>query len=147
MYGLTWPRKFSPKQENQVKFTQMMCSCGHLDGMAIPQEKVMHDKSIEKKDFKAHWVKCHCSCCAKTLQSCLTLFDLMDCNPSGCSIHGILQARILEWVANSSSKGYSWPRDWTCVSYTSCIGRQVVFFFFFFFFFTTNATWEVQLNV
>ena len=40
---------------------------------------------------------------AKSLQSCLTLCDLMDCSPSGSSDHGILQARILEWVAMSSS--------------------------------------------
>ena len=37
---------------------------------------------------------------AKLLQSCLTLFDPMGCSPSGSSIHGILQARILEWVGN-----------------------------------------------
>ena len=38
--------------------------------------------------------------CAKLLQSCLTLFGPMGCSPSGSSIHGILQARILEWVGN-----------------------------------------------
>ena len=36
---------------------------------------------------------------AKLLQSCLTVCDLMDCGPPGSSIHGILQARIMEWVA------------------------------------------------
>ena len=40
----------------------------------------------------------------------------MDCSPPGCSIHGILQARILEWVAIPSSKGSSQPRDWTQIS-------------------------------
>ena len=40
----------------------------------------------------------------------------MDCSPPGSSVHGILQARILEWVAMSSSRGSSWPRDWTQVS-------------------------------
>ena len=40
--------------------------------------------------------------CAKSLQSCLTLFNLMDCSPPGSSAHGILQARILEWVAMPS---------------------------------------------
>ena len=39
--------------------------------------------------------------CAKSLQSCLTLCDLMDCSPPGSSVHGILQGRILEWVAIS----------------------------------------------
>ena len=40
----------------------------------------------------------------------------MDCNPPDSSVHGILQARIQKWVAISSSRGSSWPRDWTQVS-------------------------------
>ena len=49
---------------------------------------------------------------AKSLQSCPTLCDAMACSPSGSSVHGILQARILlEWVAISSSRGSSQPRD------------------------------------
>ena len=55
------------------------------------------------------------------------LFDPMDCSPPGSSVHGILQARILEWVAMPSSRGSSWPRDRTCISYISCIGRQVLY--------------------
>ena len=42
---------------------------------------------------------------AKSLQSCQTLCDPVDCNPPGSSVHGILQARIMEWVAISSSRG------------------------------------------
>ena len=42
------------------------------------------------------------------------------------SVHGILQARTLEWVAMPSSGRSSWPRDWTRVSYNSCIGKQVL---------------------
>ena len=42
--------------------------------------------------------------------------QLMDCSLPGSSLHGILQARILEWVAISFSRGSSWPRDWTRVS-------------------------------
>ena len=40
----------------------------------------------------------------------------MDCSPPGSSVHGILQARILEWVAISFSRGSFWPRDRNCVS-------------------------------
>ena len=47
----------------------------------------------------------------KVTQSCLTLCDPMDCSPPGSSVHGILQARILEWVAMPSSRGSSWLRD------------------------------------
>ena len=49
-------------------------------------------------------------------QSCLTLCDPMDCSPPGSSVHGILQARILEWVTMPSSGGSSRPRDQTQVS-------------------------------
>ena len=49
-------------------------------------------------------------------QSCLTLCDPMDCSLPGSSFHGILQARVLEWVAISFSRGSSQPRDGTQVS-------------------------------
>ena len=49
-------------------------------------------------------------------QSCPSLCDPMDCSPPGSSVHGILQARILEWVAISFSRRTSWPRDRTQVS-------------------------------
>ena len=52
--------------------------------------------------------------------------DPMNCSPPGSSVHGILQARIPEWIAMPSSWGSSWPGDWTCVSYSSCIGRRVL---------------------
>ena len=58
--------------------------------------------------------------CTKSLQSCPTLCHPMDCSPPGSFVHGILQARILEWVAMPSSRGSSRPRDRTCVSCDSC---------------------------
>ena len=63
----------------------------------------------------------------KSLQSCLTLCNSIDCNPPGSSVHGILQARILEGVAMSSSRGSFQLRDQTRVSYASCIGRWVLY--------------------
>ena len=53
---------------------------------------------------------------AQSLRSCVTLCDPRDCSPPGSSVHGILQARILQWVAMPSSRGSSWPRDWSHVS-------------------------------
>ena len=47
-----------------------------------------------------------CVCCAKSLQSCPTLCNPMNCSPPGSSVHGIFQARILEQVAISSSRGF-----------------------------------------
>ena len=57
-------------------------------------------------------------------QSCPSLWDSMDCNPPGYSVHGVLQARILKCVAISSSRGFSRSRDWTR---NSCIGRQILY--------------------
>ena len=57
-------------------------------------------------------------------KSCPLFCDPMDCNPPGSSVHGITQARILEWVAISLSSVSSQPRDQTCVS---CVGRQVLY--------------------
>ena len=53
---------------------------------------------------------------SESAQSCLTLLDPMDCSPPGSSVHGILQARILEWVAIPFSRRSSQPRDQTQVS-------------------------------
>ena len=61
-------------------------------------------------------------------QSCPTLRNNpLDCSPLGSSVHGIPQTRILEWVAISSSRGSSRPRDWTLMSCVSCIGRQILY--------------------
>ena len=51
----------------------------------------------------------------------------MDCSLPGSSVHGILQARILEWVAISSSRESSQLKDQTHVSYVSYFGRQVLY--------------------
>ena len=63
--------------------------------------------------------------CACSVAS--VIFDSLDCSTPGSSVHRILQARILAWVATPSSRGSSWPRDWICVSYASWIGRWVLY--------------------
>ena len=60
-------------------------------------------------------------------QSCPTLCNSMDSSPPGSSVCEILQARVLEWVALSSSKGSSQPRDLTLVSCSSCTGRWILY--------------------
>ena len=74
--------------------------------------------------------------CVKLLQLYPTLCDPMDYSTPGSSVHGILQARILEWVAVSSSRGSSQPRDQTCVS--CIVGR---------FFTTEPSSWLYFTNV
>ena len=59
--------------------------------------------------------------CAKSLQSCPTLCDPMDCSPPGSSVHVIPQARIVEWVAMPSSRGSSRLGNQTCISYVSLL--------------------------
>ena len=65
--------------------------------------------------------------CCYCVQSCLTLCHPMDCSLPGSSVHGIFQARILEWVAISFSRGSSRPRNLISISCISCIGRQILF--------------------
>ena len=61
------------------------------------------------------------SCAQPLSRVWLFLCEPMDSSLLGSSVHGIFQARILESVAISSSRGSSWPRDWTWVSCISCI--------------------------
>ena len=67
---------------------------------------------------------CVCACACVYAQLYLTLCDPMDCSLPVSSDHGISQARMLEWVATSFSRGSSWPRGWTHVSY---IGREILY--------------------
>ena len=67
--------------------------------------------------LSAKYILRFCVCMyTQLLQSCPTLCNSTDCSPPGFSLHGILQARILVWVAMSSSRGSSQSRDQTCIS-------------------------------
>ena len=67
------------------------------------------------------------SCNGMHTQSCLTLCDPSDCSTPDSSIHRIFQARILEWVVISYSKGSSQPSNQSCISSTSCTGRWILY--------------------
>ena len=71
---------------------------------------------------------------AKSLQSCLTVCNPMDCSPSGSSVHGVLQARIPECVAMPSSRGSSHPGIGPMSLMSPLTGR----------YFTISATWEAH---
>ena len=79
----------------------------------------------------AFYEECLCS----VVQSCVTLCDPLDHSPPGSSVCGISQARILEWVSITFSRGSSWPRDRICVS---CIGGQSLYHW---------AIWEAPLTM
>ena len=70
---------------------------------------------------------------SEVTQLCPTLCNPMACSPPESSVDGIFQASILDWVAISYSSTSSRSRDWTCFSYISCIGRQILYL---------RTTWE-----
>ena len=86
----------------------------------------IHENSqILKINFKC-WLyfKIICCCHFSVANSCPTVCNLMDCSTPGSSIQAFFQARILEWVAVSFSRGSFRIRDWTHVS---CIGRRILY--------------------
>ena len=76
----------------------------------------------------------HLHACMLSCSVMSTLCDPMDCIPPGSSVHGIIPARILEWVAISFFRRSSQSRDWTHISHVFCIGRQILYHW---------GTWEV----
>ena len=75
-----------------------------------------------------------CACMLSCFSHVQLLCYPMDCSPLDSSVHKISQARILEWVAISFSRGSSQPRDQTRIS---CIGRQILYHW---------ATWEAPVS-
>ena len=71
--------------------------------------------------------------CANLLQLCLIPCDAMDYSLSGSSVHGVIQVRILDWVAMSFSRGSSWPRHQTHISMSPALAGG---------FLITSISWE-----
>ena len=67
-------------------------------------------------------------------ESCPTLCDPMDCSPPNSSVHGVFQAKILKQGAIFYSKESSQPKDQTCISYISHVGRWILYL---------SVTWEI----
>ena len=80
----------------------------------LPSQRPCENHGLEKPPFL---------CCSLVAKSCLTPCDPMDCSPPGSSVYGLFQARILEWIVISFSRGSSRPRVQTRVS---CIGRWIL---------------------
>ena len=98
-----------------------------------------HYRALGRVPCVVHQVLISCAVLGEDVysiaQSYLPLCDPMDYNPPGSSVHAVFQARILEWVVISSSRGCFWPRDWTLnrhqtphISWVSCIGRQIIYY-------------------
>ena len=91
----------------------------------------VHEDVVDNSKNKFS-TKCMSSCInilsvCLSAQSCMTLYTHMDYSLPGSSVHGIPQARILEWVVDSSSKGSFQPRDQSHIFYVSCIGGQILY--------------------
>ena len=102
--------------------------CSYLIWMVIMEMTSLNSSSVVQL-----WIICFCL----VTKSCLTLCDCdsMDCSLPGSSVHGISQARILEWIVISFSGGSSHPRDQTYVSFIA--GG----------FFTAWPIWEAHLHI
>ena len=91
-----------------------------LNSQHLPNFFLIHPQAIKLLQISSEIREQHPSpCCWSFSKSCLTLCDSMDCSLLGSSVDGILQARWLEWVAISFSRGFSRPSDQICIS---CIG-------------------------
>ena len=88
---------------------------------------ILHMSSVGSKDFIILKIKSGNLSLFSHSVKCLALCDPMDYRPPGSSVHEISQARILEWVAMSSFRGSSRPRDRIHISYIFCIGRWVLY--------------------
>ena len=107
--------------------------CTHVHSLKVHFRECYQEPSLDNKISKHGFIfsyfpqKIHVIyCCGLVAKSCLTLCDPMDCGLPDSSVHGISQARILEWVAISFSRG---PGDWTHMDWThiSCIDRQIIY--------------------
>ena len=104
-------KKWENRELNQI--------CGFSKERTCTEKKseskeTQSSNAFPGNDFIYHIIKWKSE--SEVAQSYPTLCDPVDCSPPGSSVHGILQARILEWVAVSFSRASSWPRDRTRVS-------------------------------
>ena len=99
-------KELDTTEQLSLHFTSLGC-LGNV--MWFPNRNVLNTSTLKIKTIiskiKANLFPVWDGCESEFTQSCLTLCDPMDCSPSGSSIHGIFQARILEWVAISFSRG------------------------------------------
>ena len=123
--NLGWWKKYDWYRGRRPQRTHFILqSCFFFTFPLFPSSKYhfgfSHFLRTSKVTIAGNEVVCVCS----VAQLCASLCDPMDYCPPGSSVHGIFQARILEWVDISFSRGSSWPRDRTHVSCVSCIAGR-----------------------
>ena len=117
---------------NAWKWKVKVKSLSHVRLLATPWTAAYQAPLSMGFSRQEYWSGVHCLL-PQLLQSCPILCSPVDCSPPSSSVHGILLARILEWIVMPSSWGFSQPREWTHVSCISCIAGR---------FFICWATWE-----
>ena len=124
----------NPCQERSLPFSTLPQShpqpYSNFRGRAALNETAIHCKRQEMLILTVCMYVFMCVCV--WVQLCPTLCDPMGSSLPGSSAHGIFQARILSRVSISFSRGFSWSRDWTCISCVSFIGRWILY----------HCTWE-----
>ena len=116
-----WMNMSLPDRQNKERDSTALKQCGTCNLASV----------YEKQNLKLHFILGVC------VQSCPILCYSIDCSPSDSSVCGISQSRILEWVAISFSKDYSWPSNLTYISCVSCTGKQSLYHW---------ATWEAPFH-
>ena len=107
--------------KSDFAFQQYSC------GLEFPKHRwefICQTAKYHKSSFSLQFNASCVLSCFSCVWLCVTLWTT---DLPGSSVHEILQARIREWIAIPSSRGSSWPRDRTCISYVSCIGRWVLY--------------------
>ena len=115
---IPWWKRISSPERNSHIYSQY--HLWKLNGNRV----VFSVNSVEK-------TVCVYVCVYAVVLSCSVVFNSLrppGLYPTGSSVHGISKVRILEWVAIFSSRGPSWPRDQTCVSCISCIGKRILYY-------------------
>ena len=123
----SWCQEDSPGRGNGNPL-QWSCQENPMDRAA--RQAVVHgvakesDATEQLNNNKIYSPSHSMLCCTQSLQPHPTLCSPMDRSPPGSSVHGVLQARILEWVAMLSSRGSSQPRDRIHISCVSCFAGR-----------------------
>ena len=99
----------------------------NTESMRLPCDKWYRTSFVIASRLREIWVCALQRVHAKSLQLFPTLCDPVDCSWSVSSVHGVLQASMLEWIAMPSSRGSFRPRDWSRLFSVSCTGRWVLY--------------------
>ena len=103
MFSCVWLFGTSWTVGHQAPLCMELFRQDYWNGLPFPIQGIFPTQEVERKE-------------SEVTQSCPTLCDPMDCCLPGFSVHGIFQARVLEWVILSIPRGSSRPRNWTQVS-------------------------------